>query len=38
MNIATEKGSLMFKVGRDSALYAFQLAIAKAIHYKEIEA
>lgn len=38
MSIATEKRSLMCKIGKDGALYAFQLAIAKVIHYKEIEA
>jgi len=38
MCIATEKRALICKVGRDSALCAFQPAIAKAMHYKEIQA
>lgn len=35
--MATEERSLICTVGRDSALYAIQLSIAKGIHYKEME-
>lgn len=36
MCMATEERSLICTVGRDSALYAIQLSIAKEMHHQEM--